>query len=100
MTCEAVELGHGVYGFICARGQRRPKCSVTGCSRPSTHQCDQPLQGRAAGRRCGRNLCDRHAARHSVGKPVVVLDLCPAHHELARTEAPTEQLELLEDQHA
>lgn len=96
MSCDTIELGHGVYGVVCSRGRRRPSCSVTGCSRSATHQCDYPLTGRASGRTCSRHLCGKHAMRHSTGKPVS-LDLCPTHHELARTTGTIpEQLDLLE----
>lgn len=106
MPCEPIP-----NGFMCARGGRAPKCSVTGCNKRSTKQCDYPLRGSKAGQTCSKHLCDAHAvaqgevtridsAAHlikaagkrnkpigDVGKPHYddSVDFCPAHAEIART---------------
>ena len=73
MTCTPINLGNGVTGFVCSRGQRkRAPCSA--CKdREHTLLCDHPLAGKLVGRTCSAKLCARCAKRVD-GK-----DLCPPH---------------------
>lgn len=107
MPCDPLPGG----GFICGRGAGRHKCSVTGCKKRSTKQCDYPLRGAKEGQTCSKHLCDAHAvtqgevtridsAAHlikvartknhplgDVGKPQYedTVDFCPAHAEIAKS---------------
>jgi len=92
MPCTPLDFGNGVTGFVCSRGQRRPKCKA--CGRPSTTQCDYPLRGSKAGKTCDAHLCDAHAvtqqcAKHSAPRCPCrgdTVDYCKAHDELAKQQ--------------
>lgn len=78
MSCEQVNYGNGVTGWVCTRGQRRPRCGVEGCTNPAERVCDFPLGGRKTGQTCDRRLCAGHAHRHGPD-----VDYCPAHERVA-----------------
>jgi len=83
-------------GFACTGRSRRRYCSVPGCNAPSEFQCDFPLRGKAAGRKCSKHLCRAHRVRiedrqatllpASVGTDAI--DYCPAHARLAKGQTP------------
>ena len=80
MGCDRIDLGGGGFAIICSRGRRRPTCKA--CKdRPATRQCDWPLTGRAAGKTCDANLCERCAVH--VGED---RDYCPAHARVAERQ--------------
>jgi hypothetical protein len=69
MVCTPLPGG----GFLCARAQRRPICSIPSCGRPAEFECDFKIPRKKSGT-CDARLCDAH--RSSVGED---RDLCPAH---------------------
>lgn len=90
MPCEPFITRDGASGFICSRGSRsRAKCSVDGCTKPSTKLCDFPLTGKKAGKTCDRKLCDAHAKRQPVTTldPSDTVDFCPTHDAMRQLEA-------------
>lgn len=80
MSCQRLDLGGGVFGWVCGvRAPRRAPCSVPHCDRPTVALCDFPLKTKT----CDAKLCETH--RVNVGPD---RDMCPAH-------AKVEQLALV-----
>lgn len=70
--------------IVCGSRQRTIRCQVSGCHKPSTKQCDYPVQRQRGGKgTCDLYLCDAHAEQ--AGED---LDHCPTH---ARAMAKAEQ---------
>lgn len=81
MTCRHIDVGPGGFAIVCSRGSARSRCSIDGCTKPSTKLCDFPLSGSKAGKTCDRRLCDSHA--RAQGDSV---DFCPTHAEMAERD--------------
>jgi hypothetical protein len=98
VTCESIRLGDGTVAIMCSRGQRRPRCSVPGCSAPSEFQCDEPVVRRGRPGTCDAHLCAAHrtwvtlprdAFAELFEEPAVAIDVCPPHHAArARKASP------------
>lgn len=74
MGCHAFRDKDGkVIAIVCGPRGRQKYCSVPGCKRPATKQCDFPVKKKVS-HTCDKYLCDAHAT--SVG---VEIDYCPAH---------------------
>lgn len=74
MTCHRITLPGGGFAIVCERGRRSKTkpCSVPGCGRPSSYQCDHPVD--LFGATCDAHLCRIH--RTPIGPEK---DLCPTH---------------------
>ena len=72
MPCTPFRLPGGISGIVCTRGRKSvTRCSVAGCTAPSSFQCDHPTK---SGKTCDRHLCAKHA--HEIGSD---LHRCPEH---------------------
>lgn len=76
MPCRPLDLGNGVTGFACSRGERTKPCVE--CGRASNKLCDGELRGKMQGKTCDRPLCARCAIKVGPDK-----DLCHAHARVA-----------------
>ena len=88
MTCERIDFGDGVTGFVCSRG-RRAKCSVPECQHPAEYLCDYLLPWPAPKFSCDANLCRFHAhvqAGRLASDGTAVCHYCPPHHKMAAAE--------------
>jgi len=83
MPCKPFDLGNGVTGVVCSRGQRAKRCAIEGCGKPAPYLCDFPLTGAKAGKTCDRPMCESHRRTQGrKGKDTV--DYCPSHDSIAR----------------
>jgi hypothetical protein len=89
MPCIPINLGNGVTGIVCTRGERAKRCKA--CGDRASRQCDFGLTARAAGRTCDVHLCERCAV--VVGPE---RDYCPPHARLA-AKGEQQQLPLTEE---
>jgi hypothetical protein len=89
MTCRFIDLGNGVTGIVCTRGERAKRCKA--CGDRASRQCDFPLRGKATGRTCDANLCERCAVVVGPDR-----DYCPPHARLA-AKGEQQQLPLNEE---
>lgn len=80
MTCRPFNLGNGVTGWACSRGEPAKRCKE--CGARASKLCDYPLSGSKAGKTCDVNLCSRCAV--SVGPD---LDYCPVHSRVRAKQA-------------
>lgn len=79
MACRVTPLPGG-FAVFCGPRSPQKVCSVPGCGRPATKECDYQVAACRSGT-CDAKLCDAHAVVTALGA-----DHCPPHAKLSKRE--------------